>query len=246
MSETNGKDSAVNMDNAGNRGSTDNMGGAGNAGSMGGATDASGKSGSRTLLMSVIMSAPGPLVVGLGLIIGRSSTQLADFFRRSAELLAIIASFVVYRRTHRDEGMDTERKAQMERRSNYFVGWMMCVSGTFMVMLALFGGNSDKGNVVAGLVIAIMGVIANTIFWIRYRMLSRRDGNVILAVQSRLYRAKSLVDSCVTAVLIVVMVMPGTQVALWLDLAGSLVVALYLVWCGIKTILENRRPTPQE
>ena len=48
------------------------------------------KSGKRTLLLSVLMSAPGPLIIGLGLTVGRSTTQLADFFRRSAELLAII------------------------------------------------------------------------------------------------------------------------------------------------------------
>ena len=46
------------------------------------------KSGSRTFLMSVLMSSPGPLVVGLGLLAGRSSTQIADFVRRSSELLA--------------------------------------------------------------------------------------------------------------------------------------------------------------
>lgn len=196
--------------------------------------------GSRTLLMSVLLSAPGPLVVGLGLIVGRSSTQLADFFRRSAELLAIVVSFVVYQRTHRDVPLSDEQKALMERRSNYFVGWMMCTSGTFMVLLALFGGNTDKGNVVAGLAIAAMGAVANTIFWFRYRMLSKREDSSILSVQSRLYRAKSLVDICVTSVLTVVMLMPGTQVAQRLDLVGSLVVATYLVWCGIKTVAENR------
>ena len=40
------------------------------------------KSGERTLLLSVLMSSPGPLVVGLGLLSGRSSTQIADFVRR--------------------------------------------------------------------------------------------------------------------------------------------------------------------
>ena len=187
-------------------------------------SDAADKSGSRTLLVSVLMSAPGPLVMGLGLLVGRSSTQLADFFR-----------------THREGFTDPDLRVQMERRSNYFVGWMMCLSGSFMVALALFGGSEDKGNVVAGLAIAGMGAIANTIFWIRYTVLSKRSDSAILAVQSRLYRAKSLVDICVTTVLIVVMLMPGTALARWLDLAGSLVVALYLVWCGIRTVLENRR-----
>ena len=60
------------------------------------------KSGFRTLLMSVLMSSPGPLVVGLGLLAGRISTQIADFVRRSSKLLAIIMAFVVYNITTRD------------------------------------------------------------------------------------------------------------------------------------------------
>lgn len=199
------------------------------------------RSGSRTLLMSIIMSAPGPLVVGLGLIAGRSSTQIADFFRRSAELLAIVASYITYRRTNRDAGMDTVLKARIERCSNLFVGGLMCVSGIFMVIFAVFGGNTEKGNVIAGLTIAAMGAVTNTIFWIRYTVLSRNGESTILAVQSRLYRAKSLVDICVTGVLIVVILLPGTEVARWFDMAGSAAVSLYLVWCGAITIYENAR-----
>ncbi len=46
------------------------------------------KSGYRTLLLSVLMSAYGPVILGLGLRVGHSSTQIADFTRRTAELLA--------------------------------------------------------------------------------------------------------------------------------------------------------------
>ena len=122
------------------------------------------QSGSRTLMWSVILSSPGPLVVGLGLLAGRSSTQIADFFRRSTELLAIIMSFVVYRLTTREDLQDIQRKKRLERISNRFVGAMMCLSGFFMVFLALFSETEDKGNVIPGLTIAILGVIANTIF----------------------------------------------------------------------------------
>ena len=153
------------------------------------------KSGTRTLLLSVLMSAPGPLVVGLGLLAGRSSTQLADFIRRSAELLAIIMSYVMYRLTTRDDSCGDVRRIKLERRSNTFVGAMMCLGGTFMVLLAFLSGHTDKGNVIPGLAIAVMGVIANTAFWIKYTRLNRKEPNAILQVQSRLYRAKSLVDS---------------------------------------------------
>ena len=140
------------------------------------------KSGSRTLLMSVLMSAPGPLVVGLGLLAGRSSTQIADFFRRSSELLAIIMAFVVYRLTVKDDVVDESRKARLERLSNGFVGAMMCLGGSFMLALARMNDSSDKGNVIPGLSIAVLGVIANSIFWARYSRLGRESGNSILLV----------------------------------------------------------------
>ena len=196
------------------------------------------KSGSRTLLLSVLMSAPGPLVVGLGLLAGRSSTQIADFVRRSAELLAIIMSFVVYRMTAGDDACDEVRREKLERRSNAFVGAMMCLGGIFMVLLAFISGSEDKGNVVPGLIIAILGVIFNTGFWIKYTRLNNAEPNAILQVQSRLYRAKSLVDSCVTLALLSVLIAPTSPVSYWLDFIGSLIVAVYLIYCGAKTIRE--------
>ncbi|MBO5141083.1 MAG: cation transporter [Peptococcaceae bacterium] len=196
------------------------------------------KSGSRTLLMSVLMSAPGPLIIGLGLLVGRSSTQIADFIRRSAELLAIIMAFVVYQITTKDGVCDEARKAKLERLSNIFVGAMMCVGGTFMVVLAILSDNADKGNVIPGLVIALLGVIANSIFWVKYTKLNNAEPNAILAVQARLYRAKTLVDGCVTTALLSVVIAPASQLSIWLDFIGSIIVAVYLIWCGIKTIRD--------
>lgn len=196
------------------------------------------KSGSRTLLMSVLLSAPGPLIIGLGLLVGRSSTQIADFIRRSAELLAIIMAYVVYQITTKDGVCDEVRKAKLERLSNIFVGAMMCVGGTFMVALAILSDNADKGNVIPGLVIALLGVIANSIFWVKYTKLNNAEPNAILAVQARLYRAKTLVDGCVTTALLSVVIAPASQISLWLDFIGSIIVAVYLIWCGIKTIRD--------
>lgn len=197
------------------------------------------KSGSRTLLMSVLLSAPGPLIIGLGLLVGRSSTQIADFIRRSAELLAIIMAFVVYQITTKDGVCDEVRKAKLERLSNIFVGAMMCVGGTFMVALAILSDNADKGNVIPGLVIALLGVIANSIFWVKYTKLNNAEPNAILAVQARLYRAKTLVDGCVTTALLSVVIAPASQLSIWLDFIGSIIVAVYLIWCGIKTIRDE-------
>lgn len=197
------------------------------------------KSGSRTLLMSVLMSAPGPLVVGLGLLAGRSSTQIADFVRRSAELLAILMAFAVYKRTTKDSACGEDKKEKLERISNAFVGAMMCVGGSFMIALTLMSEATDKGNVIPGLSIAVLGVIANTIFWCRYTRLNKAEPNAILAVQARLYRAKSLVDGCVTVALLSVAIAPASRLSVWLDFTGSIIVALYLIWCGVQTVYES-------
>ena len=197
------------------------------------------KSGKRTLLMSVLMSSPGPLVVGLGLLVGQSSTQLADFVRRSADLLAIILSFVVYTLTTKENYTDLEKKARLERFSNRFVGAALLLGGIAMLFIAVFSENTDKGNVIPGLSIAVMGVIANSLFWRKYTRLSRETANPILTVQARLYRAKTIVDSCVTIALATVAIFPQSQAAYYLDIVGSVIVAVYLVYCGAKTIKES-------
>lgn len=197
------------------------------------------KSGSCTLLWSVIMSSPGPLVVGLGLLVGKSSTQIADFVRRSSELLAIIMAFVTYKMTTKDGQTDLVKKEKIEKMSNIFVGAMMCLGGTIMLVLAFVSENKEKGNVIPGLAIAILGVVANTIFWRKYTRLNKAEPNPILAVQARLYRAKSLVDSCVTIALLAVLIAPKAPATYYIDLVGSVIVAVYLVLCGIQTIREK-------
>lgn len=198
------------------------------------------KSGKRTLLMSVLMSAPGPLILGVGLIFGRSSTQIADFIRRTAELMGIIVAFIVYLKTV-GEDENSDRRKRLERMSNIFVGAMMCIGGAFMIGLALFSENTEKGNVITGLIIAFLGVIANTIFWIKYTSLNKKEPNAIILVQARLYRAKSLVDTCVTVALLSVALMPKSEISYYIDLIGSVIVAFYLMWCGIKTIYERAK-----
>ena len=190
------------------------------------------------MLLSVLMSAPGPLILGLGLMSGRSSTQIADFVRRSAELLGIIMAFIVYRITTKEGVCDEGRKAKLERCSNAFVGAMMCLGGSLMVLLTFFSGSEDKGNVVPAMCISAMGMAANFAFWLKYTRLDRKEPNAILRVQARLYRAKAMVDTCVTAALLAVLIWPLSPVSLWLDFTGSLVVAVYLIYCGVRTVIE--------
>ena len=199
------------------------------------------KSGAKTLFMSVLMSAPGPLILGLGLLVGKSTTQIADFVRRSAELLGIIMAYIVYLMTNKNGVCNADKKERLERFSNVFVGLMMCLGGSLMLWLAVTAKNTEKGNVIPGLVIALLGVVANTLFWIKYRSLNKAEPNAILAVQARLYRAKSLVDGCVSIALLSVVLWPASVVSFYLDQIGSVVVSVYLIWCGIQTVAERMK-----
>ena len=197
------------------------------------------KSGYRTLLLSVLMSSYGPVILGLGLRVGHSSTQIADFTRRTAELLALIVAFIIYAITNKRQEMAEAEKQALERKGNLFTGFIMCISGLSMLLLSILSPGTDKGNVVPALVIAFLGVVANSIFWRRYTTLFHRLGNAILGVQARLYGAKTAVDTCVVFALAAVLILPGTKVSFWLDRIGSLLVALYMIRCGMMTIREQ-------
>lgn len=199
------------------------------------------KSGKRTLLWSVIMSSPGPLVVGLGLLIGQSSTQIADFVRRSIELLAIILSFVVYCLTTENDYTDEEKKERLEKGTNIFVSAAMVVSGIIMILVALLSSNEEKGNVIPGLTIALLGVIANSIFWQRYKKLANREDNTILRVQSKLYRAKTFVDCSVTVALLVVLFSSNAAVSYYFDIVGTCIVSAYLIYTGVQSFIKTVR-----
>ena len=191
-------------------------------------------------MWSVIMSSPGPLVVGLSLIKGHSSTQIADFLRRTSEFIAIVMSFIVYKITEKNGICDAERKRKLEKWTNVSVGILMCLCGIFMCAVAILNGaEKDKGSIIPSLVIAAISLISNSFFFVRYTVLYRSGGNVILKTQSRLYRAKCLVDGCVAVVLTVLFAYPGSVFAHRMDMIGSFAVAVYLVFCGIRTIRES-------
>jgi chromatin segregation and condensation protein Rec8/ScpA/Scc1 (kleisin family) len=48
----------------------------------------------KTLLTALLLSLPGPLVTGIAAITSHSTTQLADFMRRSSELVALFLAIL--------------------------------------------------------------------------------------------------------------------------------------------------------
>lgn len=203
-------------------------------------TDLTGKQAAKrekTLLTAVLLSAPGPLVTGLAAISSHSTTQLADFIRRSAELVALIVSWWVFHTLQRHQPLNETRQSRLERLAELSVAGAMGCSGIIMLMIALsrFSAYQPAGNVISGLVIAVLGLLTNTWFWRRYASLTHEQFNPITAAQQKLYRAKAWVDLCVVIALTAVTIAPDHPATRYIDIVGSITVAIYLLYSGWST-----------
>lgn len=202
------------------------------------------KKGEQTLFMAFLLSAPGPVVTGISAATGGSTTQIADCIRRSAELAATVVAWLIYQRLKGSEEQATELRARLERTANTAVAAAMICSGVALLIVGLlrYVHGRAGGNAISGLVIALLGFVTNAWFWRRYRVILRESYDAVIAAQQRLYRAKTFVDLCVTVALTAVVVAPLHPATRIIDELGSVIVAVYLLYNGIKALAKNNDP----
>lgn len=190
----------------------------------------------KTLLMALLLSMPGPLVTGLAAISSHSTTQLADFIRRSVELVALFLSWWVFRRLQQNTKISKEDQSRLEHAVGLSVAGAMICSGIVMLVVAIsrMSVYEPSGNVIPGLIIAVLGLLTNGWFWWRYTVLNREQYSSVIAAQQNLYRAKAFVDLCVVIALAAVAVAPEHPVTRYVDILGSVTVAGYLLWSGLR------------
>lgn len=195
----------------------------------------------KTLLTSLLLSAPGPLVTGYAVITSQSTTQLADFIRRGVELVAIFISWWVFHQLHRGAAPGEEARARLERAAGLSAAGAMACSGVILLGVALsrLSVFEPGGSVTFGLVIAVLGLLTNGWFWRRYSAQTREQFNAVIAAQQQLYRAKTSVDLCVVIALAAVAIAPQHPATRYVDLLGSVTVAGYLLWTGLRAAQKH-------
>lgn len=195
----------------------------------------------KTLLMALLLSAPGPLFTGFALISSHSTTQLADFIRRGVELVALFLSWWVFHQLQRNLELGDTDQARLERMARLGVAGAMCCSGLVMLIVAMSRLSTFEpgGRVTLGLVIAVLGLLTNGWFWWRYAALTREQYSSVIAAQQQLYRAKASVDLCVVVALAAVAVAPAHPLTPYVDILGSITVAGYLLWSGLRMAQSN-------
>ncbi len=190
----------------------------------------------KTLLTALLLSAPGPLITGYAAFSSHSTTQLADFIRRTMELAAMALAWWVFRQVHRSSLPAAGDQARLEGAAGLGAAGAMLCSGMVMLAIAVsrLSTFSPGGKVTLGLVIAFLGLLTNAWFWRRYAALASEQYSSVIAAQQILYRAKASVDLCVVAALAAVAIAPDHPATRFVDLSGSAIVAAYLLWNGLR------------
>jgi divalent metal cation (Fe/Co/Zn/Cd) transporter len=196
----------------------------------------------KTMLISLLLSSPGPIITGIPAIVSHSATQIADFLRRTAELIALFVAWWIYRKLQRSIVSDDTYRAHMERIANLTVAGAMMCSGIAMLVVGVTRLLVYKasGNVIMGLIIAVLGMLTNSWFWWRYRNMTGEQFDPVISGQQKLYRAKACVDLCVVIALTSVAVAPNHTATKYIDALGCIVVACYLLYNGLDMIRKNK------
>ncbi len=198
----------------------------------------------KTLITALLLSMWAPLTTGIAVILSHSTTQLADFIRRTVELIALFISWRVFRYVEKGQEVTAEKKKRLEMLAGVSVAIALGVSGLvmFTITLARLDAFEPGGNVYPGLAIAALGLITNSWFFLRYKKMTAEHYNPVIDAQRLMYRAKAGVDLCVIIALSSVAIAPAAALTRYVDSLGSLAVAFYLLWSAIntlKTTLKN-------
>jgi divalent metal cation (Fe/Co/Zn/Cd) transporter len=199
----------------------------------------------KTLRAAFLLSSFAPLTTGLAVLMSTSITQVADFIRRTVELVALLISWLVFRYLQKKGELSDAARLQVERVARLSVAGALGLSGLVMLFLTLTRLNAAHpgGNVSLGLTIASLGLLTNAWFWRRYARMTRESFNAVIASQVSLYRAKSAVDLCVIAALAAVAIQPLHPATRLIDLGGSLAVAGYLLWSSSQAARQAQAQT---
>ena len=195
----------------------------------------------RTLRSAWLISLMAPAATAVAFMLGGTSVQLADFFRRSAELLGLFASWWVLRRIHskRSPTLEPETVRQLEHRAALGVGVVMVLSATFILVSALLrlADPPTTGLVAPGLVVPLGGMVVNGWFWRRGSLLARQHPTPLVDSQWRLCRAKAVLDGVVFLTLLMTLLPAAAGQAHYIDTAGALSIAVFLLISASRIIV---------
>lgn len=197
------------------------------------------KTGSGTLRGALIMGIISSSTTLITAILGRSTTQIVDFIRRLTEAFSTFVSYVFYHQNLTEP--DEKLKARNDRKVSVLVNSTLVLSGLLMIFISIMKyrlGIKHK-NVIPGFAVSAFGIFLNSGFALKYYSFLKKKQDQIIQAQFHLYRTKTLVDSCVTFTVAVMIFNPEYPYLDMLDLITSMVISLIMILSSIKNLRKE-------
>ena len=192
----------------------------------------------KTLWLSVFFSAFGPLVLLAAVWMNTSMTQLGDFIRRTSELGVLILALWTYLKLEKTALQDRDKYQKRIYMASGLVLWLSALVLTFFLVLNLVNPVFPEGNVVIGLSVAVLGILVNGYFAVRYKLFDQQSPNAVMDTQGKLYQAKTMVDINVTIALLSVVLLTNLIWRYWIDNLGTFLIILYLLYRGFCLLMD--------
>ncbi len=196
----------------------------------------------RTLRAAWMISAGAPLATGFAFYQSGSVTVLADFFRRTLELMVLFANWLIYKKILRNE--TAIKKIDEQKLEGYAARGVMAVMALsfFVIFFNALGQLRDPqplGRIWAAMTIGILGMLVNGTFWWKNRSLAKREESSIFYAQWKLYRAKALMDVTLVIILSSSKIFEAYPVSLYFDPVGSIGISFFLLYSSYNIWLNK-------
>lgn len=201
----------------------------------------------RTLRAAWIVSSTAPLATGFAFYQSGSVTVLADFFRRTLELMVLFSNWFIYKKILRSE--QGIKKVDPKKLEDYAARGVMAVMALsfgviFFNAVGQLRDPQPLGEIWAGMTIGVLGLLVNGTFWRKNRSLAKRESSSLFYAQWKLYRAKALMDLTLVVILSASRLFEGHPAALYFDPLGSIGISFFLLYSSytiwVKRIKKGR------
>ncbi|MDZ4787306.1 MAG: cation diffusion facilitator family transporter [bacterium] len=174
--------------------------------------------------------------------ISNSITLYADFLRCSGEFIAIFMSWMVFRRVSRPSEKDFNYGfGKLEQFASLTVGLAMLLTFVVLLFAAIhrFIEPASISNIFWGILFTLLSIVGNAYVWIKSTVLHQRQPSPLAKSQAGLFRAKTFVSVVVLVSLSLSYFFSNTNIALYIDPLGSLVISGFMLYSAIAVLSSS-------
>lgn len=172
-----------------------------------------------------------PAVVSV--VIGHSTTILADFFKTACETFANFLAWLSLRRVAKGKtGVYQYGYGKLENLSSLAIAGAMVIAFTVVLYGAIdrLRHPAPVGQVWLALLTTAIAFVLNIWLWVKNHRLARKDPSPIMESQWRLFRTKAINNLSVISILGLSALLRRYPWSFYIDPLGSLIVAGFLLF----------------